>query len=104
MPDILHSLGIDEENFDWRDLAICQFMPTSLFYEDYESDAEIAKATDQACISCPVISECFFHAADSGEHGVWGGVYWNGSGKPDTNRNSHKTQAVWDTIRERVGN
>jgi len=101
MSSILDELGIDPDEFKWQDLSLCANLPTEYFYDKYESDREIAKATDQACLTCPVISQCFFAGAQ-GESGVWGGVYWNGSGKPDKNKNSHKTDEVWDMIRRRV--
>jgi hypothetical protein len=98
---LLDDLGIDPEDFEWQDLALCANMPTELFYDKYESDSETAKATDQACLRCPVMRQCFFAGSD-GEYGTWGGVYWNGAGKPDKNRNSHKTEEVWVEIRRRV--
>jgi len=101
MSSILDELGIDPEEFIWQDLALCANMPTETFYDLYESSQESAKATDQVCLHCPVIKQCFFACAN-GEHGVWGGVYWNGSGKPDKNKNSHKTDEVWAEIRKKV--
>ena len=101
MSRILDELGLDPEDFEWQDLALCGNMSTSFFYDDYESDKETAIAADQTCLRCPVIKECFFTGA-KGEHGVWGGVYWNGAGTPDKNKNSHKTQEVWLEIRRRV--
>lgn len=101
MSSLLDEYGLDPEDFDWQDLGLCANMPTSYFYERYETDPESAKATDQVCLHCPVIKQCFFAGA-SGEHGVWGGMYWNGAGTPDKNRNSHKTQEVRDEILEKV--
>lgn len=101
MSSLLDEFGLDPDDFQWQDLALCAGMPTSFFYERYESDEETAKATDQVCIHCPVLKQCSLAGAQ-GEHGVWGGVYWNGAGNPDKNRNSHKTQEVWDEIKERI--
>lgn len=101
MSSLLDELGLDPEDFEWQDLALCSNMPTSFFYDNYESDQETAKATDQVCLRCPVQKQCFFAGA-SGEHGVWGGVYWNGSGKPDKNRNAHKTEEVWNEVHRKV--
>lgn len=98
---LLDELGLDPEDFEWQDLGLCSNMPTSFFYEKYETDEETAKATDQVCLHCPVMKQCFFAGAQ-GEHGVWGGVYWNGAGNPDKNRNSHKTQEVWEAIKEKA--
>jgi hypothetical protein len=98
---LLDEFGLDPEDFEWQDLALCANMPVSFFYDLYESDREVAKATDQVCLRCPVIRECFFAGAN-GEHGVWGGFYWNGSGEADTNKNSHKTEEVKEEILRRV--
>lgn len=98
---LLDELNLDPDDVEWRDLSLCQNMEREDFYDNYEADVEIAKAIDQACIVCPVIKECFF-AGSQGEWGVWGGVYWNGAGKPDKARNAHKTQEVWDKIHKRV--
>jgi hypothetical protein len=102
MSSLLESLGVDAEEFEWHHLAACQHMPPELFYDKYESEPEVAKAVDSACLGCPVIRDCFFAGSQNGEYGVWGGVYWNGSGKPDKNKNSHKTQEVWEAIERKV--
>ncbi len=105
MPNLWEQLGLDPAELNWQDLALCRGMVTSpdndIFFDAYESSEEIAKATDEMCLRCPVIKQCFFTGAKGGI-GVRGGVYWNGSGKPDKNKNSHKTEDVWDQIRERV--
>lgn len=100
--ELIRNLGLDPESIDWQDLALCQHITTSLFYEDYESDPEIAKATDQACLTCPVMKECATIAQENNEYGVWGAIYWNGSGKPDVTKNSHKTEVTWEIIRGRI--
>lgn len=106
MSSLFDELGLDPEDFEWRHLSLCRSInmetpDDDVFFDRYESDEEAAKATDQICLHCPVISECFFAGAE-GQYGVWGGVYWNGSGKPDKNKNSHKTEDVWDEIRTKV--
>lgn len=101
MSRLLDELGLDPEDFEWSDLALCKAMSTETFFDEYEKDEEVAKAADNACLLCPVIKQCFFSGAE-GQHGVWGGVYWNGSGKPDKNKNSHKTDEIWAAIHERV--
>jgi Transcription factor WhiB len=98
---LLDEFGLDPGDFDWQDLGLCGGMPTSFFYDKYETDEEIAKATDQVCLHCPVMKKCMI-TGQNGEHGVWGGIYWNGAGKPDKNRNSHKTEEVWSEIKRRV--
>jgi hypothetical protein len=101
MKDILDELGLDPDNLQWHQLAYCDGMPLSWFYDDYETDAETAKATDDACLHCPVMKECGLQGA-GGEFGVWGGIYWSGNGKQDKAKNAHKTPEVWDLIRKRM--
>lgn len=107
---LLDELDIDPEDFTWRDLALCKDLSPvkdedgnvlDIFYDGYESSDKIARQTDEMCLHCPVLAECARAGAD-GQWGVWGGIYWNGLGKPDRNRNSHKTPEVWDAIRKRM--
>ena len=99
--DVQSVLGVDLEDLAWQDLAICSSMPTNDFYDNYESNERVARTIDQVCLSCPVMAQCLERGMDNNEWGVWGGI-WLTSGKPDTNRNKHKTQEVWDLIRERI--
>lgn len=98
---LLEELGIDPSAFIWEDLALCNGMDTNLFFDDYEADKQTAIQIDNCCLSCPVFKECAAVGAE-GNYGVFGSVYWNGSGKPDVNRNLHKTPEVWQRIRERL--
>ena len=107
---LLDELGIDPEDFSWKDLGLCRTSAvkrnpdgsvTDLMYDDYESNEEVARQVDQMCLHCPVFSQCV-KAGSDGEWGVWGAIYWNGAGKPDKNRNNHKTPEVWDQIRKRM--
>lgn len=102
MSDVQSVLGIDLDELEWQDLALCDGMRTNMFYDDYESSAQVAAVVDEACLSCPVMAQCLERGVENGEWGVWGGIYLT-SGKPDMNRNAHKTQDVWQTIRERIG-
>lgn len=102
MSDALSVLGIDLEELEWQDLALCENMPTNWFYDDYESDVQVANTVDEACLSCPVLAQCLQRGTENGEWGVWGGIYLT-SGKPDKNRNSHKSTDVWGQLRERIG-
>lgn len=102
MSDVLSVLGLDLEELEWQDLALCSNMETNLFYDDYESDVQVANMIDQACLSCPVLSQCLQRGMDNSEWGVWGGIYLV-SGKPDQNRNAHKTPDIWEQIREKIG-
>lgn len=72
-----------------------------MFHTLYETNENIAKDIDQACLSCPVMAQCLDWGTSHGEYGVWGGIYLN-AGKPDTSRNSHKTPNIWQEIRKRI--
>lgn len=96
------SLGLDLENLEWQDVSLCRGMPTNDFYDDYESSESVAKAVDEACLSCPVLAQCLQAGVENGEWGVWGGIFL-AAGKPDKNRNRHKTPEVWEAIKERIG-
>jgi hypothetical protein len=76
-------------------------LETNLFYDHYESDEQVAFNTDQTCLSCPILKQCLQRGMENGEWGVWGAIYLTG-GKPDDNKNSHKTEEVWNAIRERI--
>lgn len=106
MSGLLDELGLDAEDFGWQDLGICRNLKVGsaeedIFFDRYESDEESAKAADQICLRCPVIQQCFMEGS-KGNWGLWGGIYWNGAGKPDKNRNSHKTEEVWSKLHKRV--
>lgn len=103
MSDALQSLlGIDLDELEWQDLALCAGMEINMFYDDYESDQNVARVTDEACLSCPVMAQCLQEGLSNGEWGVWGGTYLT-SGKVDQSRNLHKTKEVWDRIKEKIG-
>lgn len=109
MSTILEQLGLDEDFFQWHDLALCRGTKITgpeddTFYDRYESDPIVARNQDQMCLNCPVIAQCFFAGAESKEEGVWGGVYWDGRGKPDTVKNAHKTPEIWEQIYDKVAN
>lgn len=72
-----------------------------MFYDDYESETQVAFVVDDACLSCPVMKQCLERGVENGEWGVWGGVYLT-SGKRDKNRNAHKTPEVWNAIGEKI--
>lgn len=77
-------------------------MPTNMFYEDYEADDNVARMVDEVCLSCPVMKQCLQRGMENNEWGVWGGIYLI-SGKPDKNRNMHKTKEVKEAMRDKVG-
>lgn len=94
-------LGIDPEELEWQDFGLCRGDETNDHYDNYESDTQVAKIIDDKCLSCPVMKQCLQWGMENNEWGVWGGIYLT-SGKPDTNRNSHKTQDTWNAIREKI--
>jgi hypothetical protein len=102
MSDALAELGIDLEGLRWQALALCKGDDTEDHYDRYEVDEELAEAVDQKCLSCPVMIQCLSWAVDNNEWGVWGGIFLT-NGKPDINRNKHKTQDVWQEIKEQIG-
>ena len=102
MSSILNDLGLDQDDFDWFDLAICRGMDTNLFFDKYETDPNIAKAIDEACMSCPVARICYQSGVDNNEYGVWGGVYLS-AGSTDNSKNTHKTPDVWKKIKKQNG-
>lgn len=102
MSNILNDLGIDKEEFEWFDLSICRGMDTNLFFEKYETDVNIAKSIDEACMSCPVSKMCYESGIENNEYGVWGGIYLN-AGSIDNSRNTHKTPEVWKKIKKHNG-
>lgn len=102
MSKLIDELGLDPEQLVWQDLALCQGIEDNEdLYDNYESDPEIAKQVDEMCLVCPVMKQCAARGAE-GEWGVWGGIYWNGAGKPDKARNLHKTPEVWARIAKKI--
>ena len=99
--NLLEQMGLDPDTFTWHDLAACDGVEEpDIFYDKYESDKTLAKQVDQMCIHCPVAKQCAETAMKNKEVGVWGGVYWNGSGRADESKNDHKTPEVWEQIAE----
>lgn len=97
----LDELGIDPDDLEWEDLAVCHGLDLNRFYDDYESSPREAILTDQICLSCPVRKECLAAGVENGGWGVWGGVYLV-SGRVDEAKNAHKTRDIWKQIREGI--
>lgn len=103
MLESLEAIGIDPDELTWKDLALCDgTMETNMFFDEYEADEQVAKIVDEACLSCPVMVQCLTKGIDDGEWGCWGGIYLV-SGRPDKNRNSHKTAEIWQAIKDKIG-
>jgi hypothetical protein len=98
MSNILKELGIDEEDVKWYHLAACKNMSINWFYDDYENDKILADTTDQVCMNCPVIKQCYADGVAQKEFGVRGGVYMN-LGRIDKQNNLHKTKETWAKIK-----
>lgn len=98
---VLDALGIEPEDLEWQDLAVCHGLDVKRFYERYEQSVRTAKLTDQICLSCPVRKQCLSAGVENSEYGVWGGIYLT-AGRPDENKNSHKTPDIWNQIREGI--
>ena len=85
----------------WRDM----FKAVTGFAERYGSASfasrEAAEKADDMCLNCPVIGECFV-AGSNGNWGQWGGIFWNGSGKPDLKANAHKTEEYLKEVEQLV--
>ena len=97
--DLTEYLGVDPDDATWRDLAACRGMPLEWFFDDYESDKQVAKQVDEICQTCPVQKVCYEYGRNTGSQGVWGGIYLNDSGKIDYRRNEHKTKEVWSNLK-----
>jgi len=95
------ALGIDPDDAEWQDFALCAGQDVWRWYEGYESSTRIAQLTDQICLSCPVRKECLATGIENNEWGTWGGVFLS-NGKVDKNKNAHKTPDIWESIREGI--
>lgn len=98
---IFAALGLDADDLEWQDLSICTGQDIRRFHEDYESSARTAKTTDAMCLSCPVQKICLSTGIENGEWGCWGGVFLV-KGRVDEDKNAHKTQEVWQQIRDNI--
>ncbi len=98
---VLDALGLDSKDVAWYAFAVCVGQPLRMFYEGYESSVRTAKITDEMCLSCPVKKQCLQAGMENGEFGVWGGIYLT-AGKVDKSKNEHKTEEVWNRIKEYI--
>lgn len=69
------------------------------WFEQYERSQEVARNIDEMCLTCPVIKACAKSGVDNKRDGVWGGVYLQ-NGKPIDSKNKHKTEEVWQSLRD----
>ena len=94
-------LGLDADDLEWQDLAICAGQDIWRFHEGYETNPRVAKLTDQMCLSCPVRKACLQAGIENNEWGCWGGVFLT-NGRIDMAKNAHKTQDIWEQIKEGI--
>jgi len=99
MPGLFSHLGIDEVDIKWYHLAACTNMSINWFYDDYESDKELAKQIDQVCLHCPVIKQCHKEGVANKEFGVRGGIFMD-LGRIDKQNNSHKDPEIWSQLKK----
>lgn len=92
---------MSDEEISWVEDASCKDLDTSLFFEQYENDADMARIVDNICIECPVAKECFEYGCSSNSWGLWGGVFLV-EGKPDNSRNAHKDKETWEKVLENI--
>ena len=102
MPNSSNFDGIDYEDLKWYHLSACKNMPINWFYDDYETDKELAKQVDQICLHCPVIQMCHAEGVNTKEKGVWGGIYMD-LGRSDKQHNSHKDAEIWKQLKKLHG-
>jgi hypothetical protein len=104
MSSLLEELGIDPEEFEWTQLGICtnSDFDQNDFYDEYENSVEHAKLIDQMCLACPVMKQCANSAMINKETGVWGAIYWDGTGKPSDSKNEHKDPETWKRIARKL--
>lgn len=89
MKELVEQLGLDPEEFQWQDLALCSTTTgtdTELFFSEFESDPVIQKQVRDMCAVCPVRQMCFLDGVQNKEYGVRGGYYLE-NGKLSANYN-----------------
>lgn len=78
------------ENEPWRDQAACKGYPTTWWFPERGHGKDTAKKARAICRSCPVQLDCFQHALDRIEEGIWGNTSIKERQAFRTPRNSHK--------------
>jgi hypothetical protein len=104
----LADLGINTDTVNWADLGSCSTIDLELitgdgdiFFDLYEKKPGQARATDNICLRCPVIQECFNFGRGNELTGVWGGIYLT-RGEIDQARNKHKTQEIIKALANKI--
>jgi len=105
---------VEDNELEWYHLAVCRGMNDKspgeqphthkdYFAEEYENDPVMAQVMDGICLSCPVRKMCLREGIEGNEYGLWGGVYLV-NGKMDETKNAHKSDDVWNEIRNGILN
>ena len=80
--------------YKFNEDALCLNMDTTLFFDKYEEQKDVAQTVDALCIKCPAQRQCLAYAVSNQEWGVWGGIYFE-AGKISKEFNAHKTKKDW---------
>ena len=99
MSNILKEMGLDAQDVKWYHLSACSGTTINWFYDDYESDKDLANQVDSMCLHCPVIKQCYREGVNNKEKGTWGGIFLD-LGRVDKNANSHKTDEKWKKLKK----
>ena len=102
LPNLFDQLGLDPQDVRWYHLSACKNMSINWFYDEYESDKELAKQIDQVCLHCPVVKQCHAEGVKGKEKGVWGGIYMD-LGRSDKQHNLHKDSETWKQLKKLHG-
>jgi Transcription factor WhiB len=84
-------------NIKWSENAKCVGLPTTLFFDSYETNPTVCIDVDELCMSCPVQTKCLAVGVARKEWGVWGGIYLE-DGLISDDFNNHKTQEDWSKL------
>lgn len=72
--NIAEEFNLDRERFVWQDLSMCDGIePLAIFFEESESNPNVANAVKSICDYCPVKEMCRQDAIDTKAHGIRGG-------------------------------
>lgn len=84
---LLETVCRDYTEAAWRDRAVCQEPPYSLWEWIPDELPEAMAAYKRVCMSCSVRSDCERYAIDNHCEGIWAGrfypsVWWRSTGEP----------------------
>ena len=74
MIDFLLRMGLDPDDFDWKDLALCGRVPEpEIFHSLAEKKESVRAQSKEVCAACPVREICLEEGIRNKEYGIWGG-------------------------------